>query len=426
MTRIPKTILQAVAMLFLAEAPLAAKAALPGSLTLANAIERAVRASPRLDAARAGIDAARGVEAQAQLYPNPEIFLDAENVAGTGPYRSTANAELTGGISERIEFGGKRAARQSSAAAERSAAETDLDAARLDLVRDVTIAFAAVVAAQEDVRLARDLEGTARKVLAEVVRRVSAAKDPLFQKDRAEAALTTATLARLRAEQVHAGALQALARFWDEATLPESVDATSLVEAAAPAPLSIYEDRIAQTPNVIRYERLREARVADLNLARAENIPDINAKLGVRRFAGARETALIAEISLPIPVLNQNQGEIARARAEIVRMSAERRRTELERDQQLVAAWTEWQSAWSAIAALRSSALPQAERAFDLALAGFRQGGFRYLDVLDTQRAYFDIRSALAASVARLHVARARVEWLVGHPVHPPETSTSP
>jgi cobalt-zinc-cadmium efflux system outer membrane protein len=421
MSRCLRAIPHAAAMLFFASA---ATAQPIGGLTLADAIERAVHASPRLDSSRAGTEAARDVEVQSHLFPNPEIFFDVENISGTGPYRSATNAELTGGISERIELGGKRDARQSAAAAERRAAETDLDAARLDLVRDVTIAFAAVVAAQEGMRLSRDFEGAARKVLAEVARRVAAAKDPLFLKERAEAALATATIARQHAEWVHAGARQTLARFWGEATLSGAVDTTSLLETAAPAPLLFYQDRVARTPDVTRFERLREARQADLDLARAQNIPDLNANIGVRRFAGSRDTALIAGVSLPIPVFNQNQGDIARANAEVARVSAERQRAEFERRQELVAAWTDWQSDWHAIVALTSSALPKAERAFDMALAGFRRGAFRYLDVLDTQRALFEIRAALAENIARLQVARARVERLIGHSIHP--TSMTP
>jgi cobalt-zinc-cadmium efflux system outer membrane protein len=409
MPRLPSAILRAFTILLFAGAAHAEAAPqLPtrSLLSLTEAIARAERASPRLDAVRAVVDAATGAEVQSLLYPNPNFFIDAANVAGSGPYRDGANAELTAGFGEHIELGGKRAARQTGAAAERRAAETELAAARLDLVRDVTIAFSAVVAAQEDLRLARDLEAAARKVLAEVARRVAAGKDPLFQKSRAEAALATATVASRHALQVSAGARQALGRYWGEAALVEAVDGASLIATAAPAPLLLYEDRIARTPDVARFDRLREAREADLALARARNIPDLDATIGVRRFAGSRDTALIAGFSFPVPVLNQNQGEIARAGAEVARMRAERQRATRERRQELVAMWTEWQSTWSDIVGLKIDVVPRAERAFNLALDGFRRGGFRYLDVLDAQRA-FSTREAHSPPGSRACRSRA-------------------
>jgi cobalt-zinc-cadmium efflux system outer membrane protein len=395
-------------------------------LTLEEAIGRAVAASPRLDASRSTVAAAAGTERQAHLFPNPEVSLGAENIAGTGPYGGIANAELTYGISQFIELGGKREARQAAAAAERRAAETDLDAAKLDLIRDVTMAYAAVVAAEQNLRLARDLEATAQKVLEDVSRRVAAAKDPLFQKSRAEVALTTATIARQRAEEALRGGRERLARYWNATTVAEGLASDTLYAADAPAALPIYEARLTKTPDIVRFERLREARQADLALAEAANVPDLRANVGVRQFPGSNDTAVVAGISLPIPVWNQNQGEIARASAEVRRMASELRAAQLERSQQLVDAWTEWKSAWIEIQKLRAEALPQAERAFNLALAGFRQGGFRYLDVLDAQRAFFETRGALLAALVRLQEARARVERLTGHALQLADANGAP
>lgn len=410
----------ALAVLFLAHSALADAAPPPaGGLTISDAIERAAKVSPRLDASRASVAAAAGTEVQTHLFPNPEVALTAENLGGTGAYRGTSSAELTGSVSQLFELGGKRQARQASASAERRAAETDLSGAKLDLVRDVTIAFAAAVAAQDNVRLARDLEDTARRVLADVSRRVAAAKDPLFQRSRAEVALATATVARQRAEETLVGGRQKLARYWGEPTLAEMLDPASLPPANAPAAIGDYEARLAKTPDVLRFTQLREAREADLALARAQNIPDVRGNVGVRRFAGTKDTALIVGVSIPIPIFNQNQGEIARAGAEVARMTAEMQRAQLERSQELIDAWTDWKNAWTEISTLKSSALPQAQRAFDLALAGFRQGGFQFLDVLDTQRALFETRAALATAVAKLQEARARVERLTGQSFNP-------
>lgn len=396
------------------------------TLALSDAIGRAIAASPRLESSRGSIAAAAGTERQAHLFPNPEVGVQAENVAGTGPYGGTSNAEFTYGVSQFIELGGKREARQAAATAERRAAETDFDAAKLDLIRDVTSAYANVVAAQESLRLARDLESTARNVLADVSRRVAAAKDPLFQRSRAEVALTTATIARQRAEETLRGARERLARFWNATTVTEEVDADTIYAADGPAALPVYEARLSKTPDITRFERLREARQADLALAEAANVPDIRANVGMRQFPGSNDTAVVAGISLPIPVWNRNQGEIARASAEVGRMNAELRAAQLERSQQLVDAWTDWKSAWTEIQKLRAEALPQAERAFNQALAGFRQGGFRYLDVLDAQRAFFETRGALLAALVKLQDARARVERLTGHALQLTDANGAP
>lgn len=389
-------------------------------LTLEDAIARAIKSSPRLDAARAGIAAAAGSEQQAHLWPNPEFSFEAENIAGTGPYNGIRNAELTGGISQLIELGGKRDARQRAAAAARRTAQVELSTAELDVIHDVTVAYMDLVAAQETVRLALDLEDTAKKVLDDVTRRVNAARDPLFQKSRAEVAYTNARIARERAQAALLAARQKLARYWGADTVSDQLASDGFFVASAPAALDDYESKLTQTPDLKRYEELRAQREADLSLAQAGAVPDVRATFGLRQFPGTNDTAAIAGVSIPIPLLNQNQGEIARAGAEIRRVTAERQQARLERSQQLVEAWSQWQSAWNEAKALRENALPQAERAFKLSLSGYRQGAFQYLDVLDTERAFFETRNALVTALSRLHAARAQVERLTtpSHPIN--------
>src|SRR3546814_4799482 len=48
------------------------------------------------------------------LRPNPSLAIDAENVAGSGPYRALGGAEVTATIELPIELGGKRSARNRS------------------------------------------------------------------------------------------------------------------------------------------------------------------------------------------------------------------------------------------------------------------------------------------------------------------------
>lgn len=396
------------------------------TLSLNDAIDRALTVSPRLAASRASIAAAAGTRVQSGLLPNPEIGLNAENVAGTGAYSAFDNAELTVGASQLIELGGKRDARQAAAAANWRAARIDLDATQLELVREVTVAYVEAVTAEEQLRLTKDLEATARNVLADVSRRVDAAKDPLFQRSRAQVALTTATVARESAESALLAARQKLARYWGAPTVTEALDPATLFAVVEPEPLASYEARLTSAPDVLRYNELKAAREAELALAHAGAVPDVRASLGVRQFPGSSATALVLGVSLPIPVFNQNQGEIARAGAEITRTVSERRQAELERSQQLVDAWNQWKSAVAEATRLKASALPQADRAFKQALAGFQQGGFRYLDVLDAQRAFFDVKGALISALSRLQAARAQVERLTASATHSTPSEGTP
>ncbi len=381
-------------------------------LSLPQAIEKAVQASPKLQAAAFGVAAAMGSEQQAKLYPNPIGTLEVENFAGTGPQSAFRATETTASVSQLIELGGKRAARQSVALAGRKAAEIDLTTIRLDLARDVTVAYADALAAQDGVAIALETERAAQQVLADVTRRVNAARDPLFQRSKAEVAFSTSAVARQNAEQEKTAALQRLARYWGAATVEETLIDQSLAQLERPQTLGTYELRLRSAPDFERFQRLRDMREADLRLAQANAVPDLTAGAGMRQFAGSGSVAFVATVSMPIPIFNQNQGEIARAQAELTRVAQDRRQAELERSQELVTAWTDWQTAWSDANSIKDKSLPQAEKAFQLALAGYRTGAFEYLEVLDAQRSFFDQRGRYIQALAKLRTARARTERL--------------
>jgi cobalt-zinc-cadmium efflux system outer membrane protein len=393
-------------------------------LPLSEVLSRAEAYSPRLKSATAGVSAAHGSEVQARLLPNPSASLESENFAGTGSFGGFRGSETTLSASQLIELGGKRDARQAIAAAARRTAEVDVGAARLDLVRDVTLAYVDAVAATETLRLARDLETTAKRVFDDVSRRVGAARDPLYQRSRAEVAYTAATIARQRAEDAERAARKKLASYWGADTLSERLDSGVLFERPAPSDLPAYQARLRETPELVRLDRIREARSAELRLAEAGAVPDVTVSAGVRRLQGSSDTAFIAGVSLPIPVFNQNQGEIARTSAEVVRAAREREQAERERTRELIEAWAQWNSSWSEADQLNTRSIPQAERAFAQVLAGYRAGAFQYLDVLDIQRTLFETRTAHIAALARLQTARATVERLTAAtPPAQPETS---
>jgi len=381
-------------------------------LTLQDAIDRALAASPGLQAARAGIASARGAERQAKLLPNPEFSLEVENFKGSGPYRDLDSAELTYGVSQNIELGGKRSARRQAATAERKAAEMASESARLDLIRAVKVAYTQAAAAEHSLTLALELESIAKRVLYNVTERVKAAREPEIQQSKAEVAYAASSAARQRAANTCAAKRKALSRFWREAAFPERLSVEYIFSFPEPEALEIYEARLARSPDIARFGRLTEAREAELKLARAGVVPDPKITVGVRQFRDTDEQALVAGVSIPFPVFNWNQGEIARSGAEIVRADNEHRQAEIDQVGQLTDAWSQWQSAWVEARNLKETILPQAERAFRLTLEGYRAGRFSYLEVLDAQRTLFEARVEQVDALIRLHLARADVERL--------------
>lgn len=381
-------------------------------LTLDDAITRAMDASPRLRSAVAGYDAAKGTEQQAGNWLNPEIAIEAENLAGSGTYSGTRSAEYTYGLSQTIEIGGKRGARSDAALAAREAAGNDMLTARQDLARDVQVAYAEAMAESEAMKLAAQQEQLAADVLTAVSRRVDAAAEPEIQRSKAQVAHATSIIARQQQERQLRIAKDKLARLWGEQQLNASLDHAWFFNLENPETLEHYQQALTASPNLQQLVHKQAEKEAWLAYEKAQAIPDPSVSLGMRDFRDSGDQAFVLGVSLPIPVLNQNRGNIARARAELSQSESDAEQTKLALEQELTENWQHWRTAYTEAEQLKTDLLPTAEKAFSLARSGYERGKFPYLEVLDAQRTLFDAYSQYYDALKRYHTARANVQRL--------------
>jgi cobalt-zinc-cadmium efflux system outer membrane protein len=381
-------------------------------LTLPDAIQSALDYSPRLKSAAAGVEAAKGVENQAGYLPNPEIGFEAGNVAGSGEFGGTDSAEFTYSLTQTVEIGGKRSARRNAAEAARGAAGTALMVEQLGIKRDVRIAYCDALAKDEAVKLAVEQEQLAEDVLQTVSEQVQAAAEPEIQLSKAEVAYAASVIERERKEHELKVAKERLAKLLGTSALNSSLDHAHFFELRAPGSIENYRANLARIPDMQRFSHIEMEKESLLDLERARVIPNPKFSLGVRDFRGSGDQAFIFSVSLPIPVFNQNRGNIARAHAEVRQAVNDARQAKLTLEQQLTESWEQWSTYYSEAQRLKTKLLPSAERAFKLARIGFAKGRFSYHEVLDTQRTLFDAKSQYYDSLRRYHTARANVERL--------------
>jgi cobalt-zinc-cadmium efflux system outer membrane protein len=150
-----------------------------GTLTLHDALARALQHNPRLRAFAWEIRAREAQVQQAGRPPNPELGADLEDFAGTGLLRGFDATEVTVGLSQLVELGGDRRSRRRVAASERDLAGWDYETVRLDVLTETTQAFTAVLAAQERLALADSLLARAEQFYQSVgARAARSASEP--------------------------------------------------------------------------------------------------------------------------------------------------------------------------------------------------------------------------------------------------------
>ena len=368
-------------------------------VSLADALAQGAQNSPRVEQARAQAQAAEARARQAGVSPNPEISLEVENFAGTGPYRDTRSAETTLALSQRIELGGKRSARMAVAGAERDFALIALKRAEADLARDIRTAFAELRAAEDRAVLARDNVAQAQELARSASLFVEVGRDPPLRKLRADALLADA-----KAEQARTfGDLLAARRLLADLVGSSDPDLSASVGDDTTRPALLPPETPSLDEQLTAAER--DAARARIRVARADGVPDVTASGGVRRINDGRETAFVAGFSIPLPIRDRNRGNIEAAGADSRASEAALAQARLDSRRGQHDARMLLGAAEERVAALSGPALAQAEEALRLARVGYAAGKFSLIELIDAQAALTATRKSLID--ARLDRARA-------------------
>jgi cobalt-zinc-cadmium efflux system outer membrane protein len=146
-------------------------------------------------------------------------------------------------------------------------------------------------------------------------------------------------------------------------------------------------------------------------------MPDLDLGAGFRHFTETGDVGIVLGVSLPLPLFDRNQGALNAAEMRIAQAEHARRSVETAVHTALQASHADAAASFDEAAALRDRAIPEAESAFALAEEAYRRGLMRLTDVLDTQRALFELKGRLIDALLRYHAAIAELERFTGAPI---------
>ncbi|PYP37783.1 MAG: hypothetical protein DMD48_10905 [Gemmatimonadetes bacterium] len=289
-------------------------------VSLLQVLDSVAARYPSLDAARARIRAARGSRGAAGTLGNPMLMYQVENAPLPGRAAPPMDREMMLTATLPLEPLYQRWSRVGSANAEIRAAEADAQADRQRIELDATRAFYRMARTQVALAAARDLTAWLDSVVAynrtRVKEGVAAEADLIrseLERDRAEADATMqeADLARVQAD---------LSVFLGDQPRPLVV---VVLDARLALPDVGLGSRAGSARPDIRAARERVAAAgAGVTTERTNLIRQLGITVGTKRTSGT--TSLIAGVSMPFPLLDQNRGAIARAAVDLDRASIAR------------------------------------------------------------------------------------------------------
>jgi outer membrane protein, heavy metal efflux system len=368
------------------------------------------------------VESNRAGEITAGLRPNPQFQND------------TTSATI--GIYQEFEVGGKRPARIQSARLATSIAQTDSADVRRTVVFNLRQAFVDALLAKSDVDFARRNLADYQKVVD--LNRLMLQQGATSRADFLKIELQTLQFqtdvddANLSLKTAKA-TLRALV---GAPNLPHDFDIQGDLKAV-PLEKSLSELQqlaLANRPDLKSAETGREKAVADLRLAKANRWPDptIGTSLlhtgneigGPSWFQpfypkNSASNAMGLGFSIPIPLFNRNQGEIARTKSERLKANflAEAARNQVL--QNLESAYASFESSRERVRLYEQTYLSRAKESLDIEEFSFRSGAASILDFLDAERTYRTTQLAYRQQLATYLTNLAELEAAVGVPLTP-------
>jgi len=390
------------------------------TLTIAEAVDEAVQHNLTLIAQRANLSVAETQLLTARLRPNPVASFSADHLdlLGTG-FDETNNGgppEIAFRVDVPIERGGKRERRMDLATASKALAEAQFADAVRTLRADVTLACIDVLAARATRALVAD-NLRAFEDLARVNRaRVAAGSLAPVESTRSEVARLQFRSTAVRADLDLATALARLRTILGHAaTDPLDVgDDLRIAAAAAPDLTAVQQLALATRPDLRSLELGQARTLADLRLQEAIGRIDYTVGAEYRRQQGVagRSNSVGFFVTAPLPILNRNQGEIARAGAEHDQLTQQTAAIRAQILADVDIAYREYMTNRELVAAIERDLIQPATSARDISTYTYRAGGSSLLELLDAQRAfndtmqsYLDAQAGLRRAVARLNAA---------------------
>ncbi|MCX7062411.1 MAG: TolC family protein [Gammaproteobacteria bacterium] len=398
--------------LLIAMAAMAATAAEP--LSLRDAIHAALRGNPELRNFAWDFKAQDGLAAQAAVRPNPQLDFQAEDFLGTGQSRGFTGAEFSLSLSQTLELGDKRRRRIGLADEQRRLIEAERSIRQLDVVAEVARRFIAVAADQQRSALAERAVQLATATRDEVQKRVDAARSPLAEASRAGIQLARARLDQQQVARQLAADRQQLAALWGDAEPAFAAVSAALFRLPAVGDYALLQERLARNPDLGRFVSEARLRDAEVRLALAQGVQNLNVEAGLRRTQNGSDQALLFGLTLPLAINDRNAGNVAAARAARERVDADQAALALRLKTELYALYQQLAQARAEVEGLEQQILPRAHEALKQAEYAYQRGRYGYLEWVDVQRELLAVERQHIDAAEQYHLRLAEIERLTG------------
>ena len=375
------------------------------SMTLFDLEQVALANNPTIRELSAQATQSASLQQQVGRYANPTAGYFGSQLADNGTDQHGAFVE------QEFVRGGKLALNQEVLAQSTQVQLWKVESQRVRVLTDVRMRFYEALAAQRQVQLTEEFQQLLRRGVKVAEDRKRAGEGTSVDILQTEIQLREIGLARQRAELRFRGAWQDLV-------------ATAGMPTLAPVPLvaelrtgtgdldwaGTYGSLLGRSPELAAARsQVREAQ-AYLRRQQVQAVPNVTAQLGAGYDNGTNTGLINLQVGAPLPVFNQNSGNISAAYADYCRATFEVQRIEMGIKSRLARTSQDYDSALVSVRTYENEILPKAQETLDLSEQAYGAGELNFNQILLVRRTYFESNLTYVQALGDLAQAKAHVD----------------
>jgi outer membrane protein, heavy metal efflux system len=391
----------------------------PVRITLDDAVKMALEHNHTLQAERSTILQAQAEETTANLRPNPTLSWDAQFLPLFQPTQGSSNyfdqnAQFDIGLSYLFEIGRKRQHRLQ--AAQDTTAQTKSQVADNERALTFLVAsdFVSVQLAESTLALAeQDLKSFQNTVdISEARLKAGGMSEGDYLKIKLQLLQFQTDYSQAQLAKVQA--LISLRSQLGFESVPADYDVAGELDYQ---PMQARRDdleamAIRQRPDLRAAQQGVTAAQSQYEVQKSIAKQDLTAGADYSHTAGINSVSLF--FSIPLPIFNRNQGEIARTRYAIGQAQETEKAAEEQVLTDVVNSYENLQTNDQIIKLYRTGYLDAAQQSRDISEYAYKRGAASLLDFLDAERSYRQVQLAYRQSLASYQTALEQLREAVG------------
>jgi len=383
-------------------------------LTRRAAIDSALAHNPQLRAAVEQVAQARARGVENTAFPDPSLSGDVTGESSLTQPRSNTGSDLGVGLS--VPFPTKYILLHKQSGADTRAAEFNVVQLRQQIGSQTAQAYDALLVTERHRVDLQASDSLARDFLRKTQARFEAGSAPKLDVIKAQVDVAQAANVLLSNARDIANARAALNRFLGRPLGAALAPAETLSVPLPPGDLDALESAAqAQRPELRGLESQRASAGAAAALAQQYWLPDLGLSVAKNQSQGSPSTYTTAVgFSFPLFFWNHQRGQVAEAHHRERELDADYADLQAQVDQDVRTAYASATTALQQAVYIRDALIPEARRAFDIALTSYGLGGSSALDVLDARRTLLDAESQFTDALGAANDAQADLERAVG------------